>query len=82
MVIASVAISVVVIYAIAAYNNLVGKHNKVKNFWSQIDVQLKRRFDLAAQMFPANIIAGVFGFKQKAFFQVDEDEKKKLQVEF
>jgi len=35
-----------VIYAIATYNGLVSKRNKVANSWSQIDVQLKRRFDL------------------------------------
>ena len=40
----------VVIILIAAlvktYNNLVDKREKVKNGWSQIDVQLRRRFDL------------------------------------
>ena len=36
----------VVIYVIASYNGLVNKRNKVANSWSQIDVQLKRRFDL------------------------------------
>ncbi len=42
-----VVIAVVVgIAAIATYNGLVGKRNKVANSWSQIDVQLKRRFDL------------------------------------
>jgi len=35
-----------VIFAISTYNSLVGKRNKVANSWSQIDVQLKRRFDL------------------------------------
>lgn len=35
-----------VLFVIATYNGLVGKRNKVANSWSQIDVQLKRRFDL------------------------------------
>ena len=34
------------IIAVVIYNSLVGKRNKVRNSWSQIDVQLKRRFDL------------------------------------
>jgi LemA protein len=34
------------IAAISTYNGLVRKRNKVGNAWSQIDVQLKRRFDL------------------------------------
>ena len=36
----------VVVWLIAAYNGLVGLRNQVKNAWSQIDVQLKRRYDL------------------------------------
>ena len=35
-----------ILWAIAAYNGLVGKRNETKNAWSQIDVQLKRRYDL------------------------------------
>ncbi len=36
----------ILLYFIAAYNSLVGLRNQVKNAWSQIDVQLKRRHDL------------------------------------
>jgi LemA protein len=42
-----IAISVVlVLWMILAYNGLVAWRNQVKNAWSQIDVQLKRRYDL------------------------------------
>ncbi len=34
------------LYVVIAYNGLVGLRNQVKNAWSQIDVQLKRRHDL------------------------------------
>lgn len=37
---------IVIVWVIAAYNGLVGLRNMVKNAWSQIDVQLKRRYDL------------------------------------
>ena len=37
---------VVVFWWIVAYNGLVSRRNEVKNAWSQIDVQLKRRYDL------------------------------------
>ena len=36
----------VILYLITAYNSLIGLRNQVKNAWSQIDVQLKRRHDL------------------------------------
>ena len=35
-----------IIWVVAAYNGLVRIRQKVKNAWSQIDVQLKRRYDL------------------------------------
>jgi len=35
-----------VLWCIAIYNGLVSRRNETKNSWSQIDVQLKRRYDL------------------------------------
>lgn len=35
-----------VLWWIATYNGLVSRRNETKNAWSQIDVQLKRRYDL------------------------------------
>ena len=37
---------IAILYAVGIYNALVGLRNQVKNAWSQIDVQLKRRHDL------------------------------------
>lgn len=34
------------------------------------------------QMFPANMIAGRFGFTQKEFFEADEADKKEVKVSF
>ncbi len=39
-------IVLLVIVFISIYNGLVGLRNQVKNAWAQIDVQLKRRYDL------------------------------------
>ena len=41
-----VIVAVVVIAAIGIYNNLVTLRNRFKNAFAQIDVQLKRRYDL------------------------------------
>jgi LemA protein len=39
-------IVVIAVWAMSAYNGLVGLRNQVKNAFAQIDVQLKRRYDL------------------------------------
>ena len=39
-------VAILVFWAIGIYNNLVALRNQVKNAWSQIDVQLRRRYDL------------------------------------
>ena len=44
--IALIILILVIAFVIATYNGLVVARQKVKNAWSQIDVQLQRRFDL------------------------------------
>lgn len=41
-----VAIFVIILMAVGIYNRLISLRNRFKNAWSQIDVQLKRRYDL------------------------------------
>jgi LemA protein len=37
---------IIAIYALVTYNGLVSMRNRIENAWAQIDVQLKRRYDL------------------------------------
>ena len=37
---------VIILWGIGAYNGLVARRTETENSWSQIDVQLKRRYDL------------------------------------
>lgn len=46
LIIAGAILLVIVLYVVATYNGLVSLRNKVNDQWSQIDVELKRRFDL------------------------------------
>ena len=46
LVIILVIVLVLALYVISTYNGLIQARNKVKDQFSQIDVQLKRRFDL------------------------------------
>ena len=49
-----IIIAGIINYIISIYNDLVTKRNRVKNSWSKIDVQLKRRTDLIP-----NLVASV-----------------------
>ncbi len=42
----AIVMGLILIYVAGVYNSLVVLKNRVKNAWSQIDVQLKRRYDL------------------------------------
>jgi LemA protein len=46
LIIAIVVVVVIVLAIVLMYNGLVRSRNRVDNAWSQIDVQLKRRYDL------------------------------------
>lgn len=41
-----IVVAVVVLWLVGVYNGLVVSRNRVKESWSDIDVQLKRRYDL------------------------------------
>lgn len=52
-----IILAVLVIYAIAVYNGLVRNRQQVKEAWSTIDTQLKRRYDLIP-----NLVESVKGY--------------------
>src|SRR5262245_63380512 len=45
-IVALVVVVLLILWVIGAYNGLISSKNEVENAWSQIDVQLKRRYDL------------------------------------
>ena len=52
-----IILGVIILYIIIAYNSLVILRTRINNAWSQIDVQLKRRYDLIP-----NLIKTVQGY--------------------
>ncbi|HTG90899.1 MAG TPA: LemA family protein [Vicinamibacterales bacterium] len=63
-------VALVVVWAIALYNRLVGLRNQVLNGWRQIDVQLKRRHDLIPNL--VNTVRGAMEFERDTLTQVME----------
>lgn len=57
LIIIIVVIAIVILFVVSIYNSLIKLRNQVKNAWSQIDVQLKRRHDLIP-----NLIETVKGY--------------------
>ena len=49
-IIIGVILIVIVLWGISVYNSLISLRNKTKDQWAQIDVQLKRRFDLVPNL--------------------------------
>ena len=52
-----IVLVLLIAWVIGVYNGLIQSKNKVKNAWSQIDVQLQRRFDLIP-----NLVEAVKGY--------------------
>ena len=63
-------IVVLVIWGISLYNGLVSLKQKVKNAWSQIDVQLQRRFDLIPNLIET--VKGYMAHEEAIFTKVTE----------
>ena len=68
MIIIIVAIIFVVVTVIHLYNNLVSLRNRVKNSYSQIEVQLKRRNDLIPNL--VETVKGYAGHEKEVFENV------------
>jgi len=63
-------IAILIIAVIAVYNSLVTLRQRVKNAWSQIDVQLQRRFDLIPNLVES--VKGYMKHEQEVLTKVTE----------
>ncbi|NCA96219.1 MAG: LemA family protein [Methanomicrobia archaeon] len=76
LIVVVVVVLLLVLWGIGVYNKLVKSRNKVRNSWSQIDVQLKRRFDLVP-----NLVETVKGYAshEKEIFNNFAEARKMYQ---
>ena len=59
---------IIILWWIATYNSLVGLKLKMKNAWAQIDVQLKRRYDLIPNL--VETVKGYAAHEKETFERV------------
>ena len=71
-----VVIVLIILYIISTYNKIIKLKAKVENQWSQIDIQLKRRFDLIPNL--VNIVKGSTKHESETLEKVIEARNKYL----
>ncbi len=65
----------------ALQTELTGTEDKIA-YSRQFYNDTVQMYNTAIMKFPANIIAGMFGYKEEAFFAIDEVEKEPVKVQF
>jgi LemA protein len=73
-----IVIVVAVAWVLGMYNGLVGARNEVKNSWSQIDVQLKRRHDLIPNL--VETVKGYMGHERGTLEAVTKARQQAVDV--
>ena len=68
MIILAVVVLAVIVWVVLVFNNLVTLRNQVANAFKQIDVQLKRRYDLIPNLI--NSVKGEMKFEQSTLEKV------------
>lgn len=63
-------VALVVLYAVVLFNRLVAHRNRCDNGWSQIDVQLRRRYDLIPNLVEA--VKGYAAHEREVFEHVTQ----------
>ncbi len=68
----------VLVWLVVMYNGLVGLRNRVSEAWSDIDVQLKRRYDLIPNL--VNTVKGYATHESGVFDQVTKARSQAMQA--
>jgi len=70
LIVVLVIIAVVVIFFVGIYNSLITLRNRADNSWAQVDVQLRRRYDLIPNL--VETVKGYAAHEKETFQNVTE----------
>lgn len=76
MLIFTIILAIIILWIIFSFNKLVTLRNQVKNAFTQIDIQLKRRYDLIPNLVES--VKGVMKFEQETLQRVMEARAKAI----
>jgi LemA protein len=79
LIVLAVVVVVVLAASVLIYNGLVRRRNQVDNAWSQIDVQLKRRYDLIPNLVEA--VKGYAGHERGTLEAVTEARTRAINAQ-
>lgn len=79
LIIVLVALVALIGWAVAMYNGLVTMRNRVEEAWSDIDVQLKRRYDLIPNL--VSTVKGYAAHEKETLQNVTEARSQAMQAE-
>lgn len=74
-----IALAVIILWAIMAYNRFITLRTRVKEAWADIDVQLKRRYDLIPNLVEA--VKGYASHEKGVFEKVTEARTRAFNAE-
>lgn len=72
-------LAVAILWGIATYNGLITLRNRVHEAWSDIEVQLKRRYDLIPNL--VSTVKGYAGHEDSVFTKVTEARANAMQAQ-
>jgi len=73
-----IVLAVIIIWFIAAFNGFVTLRNRAKEAWADIEVQLKRRYDLIPNL--VNTVKGYATHESQAFEKVSQARSQAMQA--
>lgn len=71
-------VALIIVSLVGIYNRLVTLRQRIKNAWAQIEVQLKRRYDLIPNL--VNTVKGYATHEQETFTKVTEARNMAIQA--